>query len=315
LAVEGRTDGANAPQLTQMIQSQSALSGAADANIETRLRDLTTQQPIMMFMKGILCLCVRVCMRTYADAACVLAAGTPDEPRCGFSRKLVALLAKYEPRIEYGHFDILSDPTVRAALKEYAKWPTYPQLWVGGKLLGGLDVLNEMDEEAALEPLLRSALTDPAAALRSRLATLIGSDGVVLFMKGSPLGTSHSLRTLPHLLTSCRSLTCVSALSACMCVAPECGFSRKMCALLEKQNVTFRSFDILKDNDVRQGLKTYSNFPTFPQLYANGKLVGGLDIAVNLQTTCDTHTHISSCLLCSTHNNNNNNNNIMSIVE
>ena len=59
---------------------------------------------------------------------------------------------------------------------------------------------------------------------------------------------------------------------------PRCGFSRKIVELLQTAKVKFDTFDILSDEDVRQGLKKFSNFPTFPQLYADGKLVGGLDI-------------------------------------
>ncbi len=65
--------------------------------------------------------------------------------------------------------------------------------------------------------------------------------------------------------------------------APKCGFSRQMVELLNKHGVAFDAFDILQDDQVRQGLKTFSNWPTFPQLYVNGELVGGLDICQELQ--------------------------------
>ena len=63
---------------------------------------------------------------------------------------------------------------------------------------------------------------------------------------------------------------------------PKCGFSRKMVALLNEHRVKFTTFDILEDEEVRQGLKTYSNWPTYPQLYADGKFIGGLDIITEL---------------------------------
>ena len=53
--------------------------------------------------------------------------------------------------------------------------------------------------------------------------------------------------------------------------------------MLQAEKVTFDSFDILSDEEVRQGLKTFSNWPTFPQLYADGKLLGGLDVVKELQ--------------------------------
>lgn len=51
-----------------------------------------------------------------------------------------------------------------------------------------------------------------------------------------------------------------------------------MVEILNKHNIQFSSFDILSDEEVRQGLKTYSNWPTYPQLYVSGELIGGLDI-------------------------------------
>jgi Grx4 family monothiol glutaredoxin len=64
--------------------------------------------------------------------------------------------------------------------------------------------------------------------------------------------------------------------------APQCGFSAKFCKLLKDNNISFSYFNILEDEEVRQGLKVYSNWPTYPQLYINGKLIGGLDIVKEL---------------------------------
>lgn len=64
---------------------------------------------------------------------------------------------------------------------------------------------------------------------------------------------------------------------------PRCGFSRKIVELLQAEKVRFGTFDILSDEEVRQGIKKFANFPTFPQLYAEGKLVGGLDIVKEMQ--------------------------------
>jgi len=72
--------------------------------------------------------------------------------------------------------------------------------------------------------------------------------------------------------------------------APRCGFSSKMIALLREEGVKeIGHFDILSDEEVRQGLKTFSNWPTFPQLYANSKFVGGLDIAKELHEAGELH--------------------------
>jgi monothiol glutaredoxin len=59
---------------------------------------------------------------------------------------------------------------------------------------------------------------------------------------------------------------------------PQCGFSAKVCGILKASNKRFAFVNILEDHEIRDGLKTYSNWPTFPQLYVNGELVGGSDI-------------------------------------
>jgi monothiol glutaredoxin len=88
-------------------------------------------------------------------------------------------------------------------------------------------------------------------ALRERIKTTLEAAPVVLFMKGS------------------RNF-------------PQCGFSAKVVGILKQEAVEFRDVNILNDAEIRQGLKEYSNWPTFPQLYVNGKLVGGCDIVSSL---------------------------------
>jgi Grx4 family monothiol glutaredoxin len=82
-----------------------------------RLEQLVKAAPVMLFMKG-----------------------TPSSPQCGFSRQLVGILR--ERSVKYGFFNILADEDVRQGLKEYADWPTFPQLWVSGELVGGLDIVR-----------------------------------------------------------------------------------------------------------------------------------------------------------------------------
>ena len=65
--------------------------------------------------------------------------GNPAEPKCGFSRQMVALLQ--EAGLAFGHFDILEDQQVRYELKKFSNWPTYPQLYHQGKLIGGLGTI------------------------------------------------------------------------------------------------------------------------------------------------------------------------------
>jgi monothiol glutaredoxin len=63
---------------------------------------------------------------------------------------------------------------------------------------------------------------------------------------------------------------------------PQCGFSNNVVQILNTLGVPFETVDILADNDIRQGIKEYSNWPTIPQIYINGEFVGGSDIAIEL---------------------------------
>ena len=83
--------------------------------------------------------------------------GNPEAPRCGFSQKVVAALQAI--KVPFNTFDILIDEEVRQGLKEYSQWPTYPQLYVKGELLGGCDVILEMQEDGECIKLLFLAYT------------------------------------------------------------------------------------------------------------------------------------------------------------
>ena len=80
--------------------------------------------------------------------------GNPDFPQCGFSANTIGLLDNLG--VEYKTFDILSDMDIRQGVKEYANWPTYPQLWFKGQLVGGNDIISEMFHSGDLEKLLNS---------------------------------------------------------------------------------------------------------------------------------------------------------------
>lgn len=67
--------------------------------------------------------------------------------------------------------------------------------------------------------------------------------------------------------------------------APRCGFSKQLIQIINETGVAYETFDILADEEVRQGLKTYSDWPTYPQVYVNGELQGGLDIIKEMKTS------------------------------
>ncbi|KAI9352312.1 glutaredoxin-3 [Zopfochytrium polystomum] len=225
--VVDKVEGANAPLLTTLVEkhAKAAATVAKPAppaqpetpkkstpeQLQARLKTLVSSQPVMLFMKG-----------------------TPQEPRCGFSRQLVGILA--EQKVTYGSFNILADEEVRAGLKEYSNWPTFPQLYIKGELVGGLDIVKELVETGEFQKMV-----PPEEDLNTRLKRLTNQAPVMLFMKGDP-------------------------------EQPRCGF------FSPDNKVKFDTFDILSDEEVRAGLKAYSNWPTYPQLYAKGELLGGLDI-------------------------------------
>ncbi|KYO43925.1 glutaredoxin-3 [Alligator mississippiensis] len=210
-----RLDGAHAPELTKKVQrhasSSSVTIGSNDnvkEDLNVRLKKLINAAPCMLFMKG-----------------------SPQEPRCGFSRQMVEILNNHN--VLFSSFDIFSDEEVRQGLKTYSSWPTYPQLYVAGDLIGGLDIVK-------------------SHKLEDRLKGLINKAPVMLFMKGNKQ-------------------------------VAKCGFSKQIIEILNGTGVDFETFDILEDEEVRQGLKTYSKWPTYPQLYVKGELVGGLDIVKELK--------------------------------
>jgi len=88
-------------------------------------------------------------------------------------------------------------------------------------------------------------------AAQDRIQKLVEDNKVLLFMKGSPL-------------------------------FPQCGFSSRAVAILNHLNVDFESVDVLQDQEVRQGIKAFSDWPTIPQLYVDGEFVGGSDIMMEM---------------------------------
>ena len=88
--------------------------------------------------------------------------GSPNQPQCGFSARASQALMECGERFAF--VDILSNPDIRAKMPEFANWPTFPQLWVGGELVGGCDIICEMHESGELKTLVQeTAAVSPAA--------------------------------------------------------------------------------------------------------------------------------------------------------
>jgi monothiol glutaredoxin len=83
--------------------------------------------------------------------------GTPDFPQCGFSAAVSRALAACGA--EFASVNIFEDPELREALKRYSNWPTYPQLYVNGELIGGADIIQEMHRSGELKQLIEDTRT------------------------------------------------------------------------------------------------------------------------------------------------------------
>ncbi len=118
-----------------MMQSEprpasDAASGEQTNEIREAIRQAIGEHRVILFMKG-----------------------TPEAPACGFSARTVAALQELE--VPFAAVDVLPDPRIRQELSVLSNWPTIPQLFVGGELIGGCDIVTEMYESGELEQALR----------------------------------------------------------------------------------------------------------------------------------------------------------------
>jgi monothiol glutaredoxin len=103
-----------------------------DQEIHERIESMVKQNPVVVFMKG-----------------------NPEAPQCGFSQRVAMILKDHGK--PFASFDVLSDPTIRQGIKDYANWPTIPQLYVAGEFVGGSDIISEMYANGELQPMLDKA--------------------------------------------------------------------------------------------------------------------------------------------------------------
>ncbi len=101
-------------------------------NVIDRIKDQLESSPVVLYMKG-----------------------TPDFPQCGFSGQTAQVLKACKAK--YTHINIFEDPEIRDALKEYSNWPTYPQLYIKGELVGGCDIVMDLYNRGELGKMLAEA--------------------------------------------------------------------------------------------------------------------------------------------------------------
>ncbi|WP_298775374.1 Grx4 family monothiol glutaredoxin [uncultured Shewanella sp.] len=95
-----------------------------------KIKQQLSENPIILYMKG-----------------------SPKLPSCGFSSQVAQIMINCNEQFAY--VDILQHPDIRSELPKYANWPTFPQLWVEGELIGGCDILTEMYQKGELQPILK----------------------------------------------------------------------------------------------------------------------------------------------------------------
>ena len=100
-----------------------------EPQLKQQIESLINSSPVFLFMKG-----------------------TPTNPQCGFSAQVVGILQ--QQHIPFQSYDILENEAIRQGIKEYANWPTIPQLYIGGKFIGGCDIVTELAERGELKRLL-----------------------------------------------------------------------------------------------------------------------------------------------------------------
>lgn len=86
--------------------------------------------------------------------------GTKNFPQCGFSAQVVEVLKR--TGADFSTVNILAEPEIRAGMKEYANWPTFPQLYVDGRFVGGCDIVTDMYQSGELQPIIDKAVGKPA---------------------------------------------------------------------------------------------------------------------------------------------------------
>jgi len=102
---------------------------------QDRIDQMLTGSPVFLFMKG-----------------------TPESPQCGFSYKVTDILKSW--KVPFQSFDVLSDESIRQGIKDYANWPTIPQLYINKEFVGGSDIVDEMSSNGELGELLKEAFPD-----------------------------------------------------------------------------------------------------------------------------------------------------------
>ncbi|BFG27727.1 hypothetical protein CerSpe_140010 [Prunus speciosa] len=270
-------------QEQEQIQAQNGLDDA----LKRRLQQLIDSNPLMLFMKG-----------------------SPEEPKCNVSRMAVDILK--QKKVKFGSFDVLTDNEVMEGIKKYSNWPIIPQIYYKGKPRGWSDIEILMRRSGELEEVPKNRGIDTDDSTRAKVTELeevsrdhemdtTDSAGAKVTEAGSgkggisaSTGSSHEQmqvqvqnvhqkiiqaqnglddaleKRLQQLIDSNPVMLFMKGTPE----EPKCKFSKLAIDKLKEEKIKFASFDVLSDNEVMEGIQKYSNWPTLPQLYIEGKARG-----------------------------------------
>ncbi|CAB4276033.1 unnamed protein product [Prunus armeniaca] len=270
-------------QKQEQIQAQNGLDDA----LKRRLQQLIDSNPLMLFMKG-----------------------SPEEPKCNVSRLAIDILK--QTKVKFGSFDVLTDNEVMEGIKRYSNWPIIPQIYYKGKPRGWSETEILMRRSGELEEVPRDHGIDTADSTGAKVIELEevskehGMDttdyaGAKVTEAGSgksgisaSTGSSHQQmqvqvqnfgqkriqvqnglddaleRRLQQLIDSNPIMLFMKGTPE----EPKCKLSKLAIDMLKEKKIKFASFDVLTDNEVMEGIQKYSNWPTLPQLYIEGKARG-----------------------------------------
>ncbi len=110
-------------------ETKSKVNVSSDDEVQEFLKQAVKDHPVLLFMKG-----------------------TPEQPRCGFSKRVVDILVGLD--VDFASADVLASSEIREGIKKFSDWPTLPQLYVDGNFVGGCDIITDMHSQGQLKPLV-----------------------------------------------------------------------------------------------------------------------------------------------------------------
>jgi Grx4 family monothiol glutaredoxin len=172
--------------------------------------------------------------------------GSPHDPYCKYSKSFIEILKS--TGIRYKSFDIFRDDSLRSYLRLFSGWKTYPQIYISGKIIGGLDVLKDLVEKSEFMKLIPRECTKEYTKESCLNLIQNNKDKILIFGKGDYFNNKV-----------------------------QCKSSKEAYEILTKfKDLQFEIVDVMKDEMLRSVVKEISGYNYYPQLFYQGKFLGGL---------------------------------------